>query len=119
MKSLIALFLIFTTISNIKGSYSIDAFYNYLEEKGFYAIIFEIKHYFGDEIAIGFCKTLVNSNDCEIVVKTYMTGGNPPFEEENKKSIEQIIDDYYLVLVDNGLSPNEIALLKEKMKVHG
>ena len=48
-----------------------------------------------------------------------MTGGNPPFKEENKKSIEQIIDDYYLVFEDNGLSPNEIALLKEKMKVHG
>lgn len=120
MKPLIALLLILAIISNIKGDYSINTFINYLQEKGLYDLLAEIKYYFGNDVSIDFCKELLKSSHCEIVIKVYIPSktrksreGEP---EEEKKDIVQIIDEYYEVLINAGFKNFEIDKIKLKMK---
>ena len=79
MKTIGYLFFMMLLLSNIEvqgGDYSIDTFLDYLQEKGYYELIQEIKNAFGDDVAIAVCKELVQSNDCEIVVRVYMETHN-------------------------------------------
>ena len=101
MKTLLYLFCIILILSNIEvqgGSFSIDDFLDYLQEKGYYDIIQAVKNSFGDDIAIAVCEELVKSNDCEIVVRIYMTNGgggggpNKAKSNVNKKLYEEIIE---------------------------
>ena len=76
MKTFEYLFLIIFILSNAgvkSGSYSIDTLLDYLKEKEYYEIIYQIKLIFGDDIAISVCMSFVASNQCEDVVRTYMT----------------------------------------------
>ena len=75
MKLFIFLFLtLFLTINN---DYSIDSFLDYLQEKGYWEIILNVKITFGNDVAIDICTALTESpHDCEKVVRIYMT--NPP-----------------------------------------
>ena len=75
MKAIAVLLLIIFIVDG-QSTYSIDAFLDYLQENGYYEIILQVKITFGDDIAIDVCKQLVQTNDCEIVVKTYMTGSH-------------------------------------------
>ena len=80
MKAIRYLFYMMLLLSNIevlKGDYSIDTFLNYLQEKGYYDLIQAVKTYFGDDVAISVCQELVQSNDCETVVRIYMTNSPP------------------------------------------
>ena len=72
MKLLLFLFLsLLLTIQN--GSYSIKVFLDYLQEKGYWDIIYNIKKYFYDDVAIDICNKLTESpRDCEEVVRIYM-----------------------------------------------
>ena len=85
-------------LSNIEvqgGDYSIDSFLDYLQQTGYYDLIQEIKNSFGDDIAIAVCEELVQSNDCEIVVRIYMITHSPSIngvvpcpDEKILKSVE-------------------------------
>ena len=58
MKTFEYLFLIIFILSNAgvkSGSYSIDTLLDYLQEKEYYEIIYQIKLIFGDDIAISVC----------------------------------------------------------------
>ena len=77
------------------GDYSIDAFLDYLQEKGYYDLIEEIKNAFGDDIAIAVCKELVQSNDCEIVVRIYMVTHDPsppPINWNEPSLVKKVIE---------------------------
>ena len=106
--------MILTTISNIKGSYSIEALLNYLQEKGLYDFLVEVKSYYGNDVSISFCKELVKSYDCETVVRVYIaTNGCRPDEdrETNKKNPRQIIDEYRIALLKAGYTLEQIQKL--------
>ena len=84
IRYLFYMILILSNIEVLRGDYSIDSFLDYLQEKGYYNLIQAIKNAYGDDIAIKVCKELLQSNDCEIVVRVYMTGGSgvhpaPPY----------------------------------------
>ena len=118
MKSLMILLLIFATISNIKsGDFSIDTFLNYLEEKGLFSLLAEIKYSFGDDISIAFCKELIKSPHCETVIRVYMPARarqiNPG--EENIEKIAQVIDNYKTILFKAGFLYSEIERVKNLM----
>ena len=90
MKIMRYLFYMILILSNIEvqgGSYSIDSFLNYLQENGYYDLIQAVKIYFGDDIAIDVCKGLVETNDCEIIVRIYMT------EDEDKDEDVDVDED--------------------------
>ena len=87
MKAFITLLFMMFIISNINGDYSIDNFLNYLQESGYYDLFQEVKYSLGDDIAITLCKELVNSNDCEIVIKVYMA----PKLTQSNTNIDRII----------------------------
>ena len=72
MKTLGILLLSLLIISEVKADYSIDPFINYLQEKGYYDIIVQIKNFYGDDIAISFCKEFIKSDDCNPLVKIYI-----------------------------------------------
>ena len=70
--------MLLSNIEVLRGSFSITPLLDYLQESGYYDLIQEIKNVFGDDVAIDICKELTNSNDCEIVVRTYMITTAPP-----------------------------------------
>ena len=103
MKPIRILFFIILILSNIKvlrGDYSSNTFIEYLQLNGYYDTIEVVKSYFGNDVAIDLCQSLVQSSDCEIVVRVYMTsqngggGGNgnmaPPLIDT--ETYEQIIE---------------------------
>ena len=70
------------------SKYSINKFIEYLEETGYYEVISNIKSVLGDDMAIDVCKEFVKSNDCEVVIRTYMIiaySRQFDFEEEAKE----------------------------------
>ena len=86
MKTIRYLFYMILILSNIgvlRGDFSIAPFLNYLQETGYYDIILSVKLYFGDDVAIDICQELVQSNDCESVVRIYMT--NPSSNESGPR----------------------------------
>ena len=76
MKAILLLLLsliILKANSQNNNNYSIDSFLDYLQESGYYEVIFGIKLSYGNDYAIGFCKTYVAmTSDCELVVVIYM-----------------------------------------------
>ena len=116
MKPLIFLFLILTTISNIKGDYSINALINYLQEKGLYEFLFEVKSYYGNDVSISICKQLVKSNDCETLVRVYISASNCRPDEDreaNIKKANQIINENRMTLLKAGCTLDEIDKMLE------
>ena len=146
MKTIRYLFYMILLLSNVEvkgGDYSIDALLDFLQENGYYDIIQSIKNIFGDDIAIDVCKELAKSNNCEEVVRVYMTvypgsgsgsGGNngrPPVHGEeilkyfeknykvNQKTKELIglILSFYDILIKN-MNEQEIIVLIENIIQH-
>ena len=54
------------------ANYSINAVIDYLQDNSQYEIINLIKCCFYDDVAIGFCKQLVETESCDEIVKIYM-----------------------------------------------
>ena len=77
IRYLFYMMLLLSNIEVLRGSYSIDSLLDYLQEKGYYDIILAIKTYFGDDVAIDFCQELVQSNNCEEVVRVYTATQSP------------------------------------------
>ena len=71
MKAL-AVLLCLLIVLDVKSSFSIDDFLNYLQETGYYDIIMKIKYYYNVDIAISFCKEFIKSNDCDLLVRVYI-----------------------------------------------
>ena len=101
IRYLFCFILIFSNIEVLRGDYSIDTFLDYLQQSGYYELIQSIKIYFGDDVAIDVCLELTQTNDCETVVKVYMTGGNkitfprPPIDPKIFKEIFQYFENNY------------------------
>ena len=72
MKALGYLLFITFILSNVKSDYSIKILLDFLQEKGYYNIIQEVKIIFGDNIAISVCKSFIETIHCEEVVRAYM-----------------------------------------------
>ena len=132
---LFSFLLALAIIINIKCDYSIDSLLDYLQEKGLYDIIVEIKVYFGNDVAIDVCKSFVETNHCEEVVRIYMNPSRPkyipyfvnnssdiidnePEEPLNKEEkFSDIINEYYEILF-NALGQNgidELNKIKKKL----
>ena len=106
MKALIVFLLSLLIVLDVKADYSIDTFLEYMQQKGYYDIIAQIKEYFWDDVAIEFCKELVQSNDCEQLVKIYInipgkTRGQ--FKETKKLTSIVFYPDNYNIYKDNEL----------------
>ena len=69
-KILILLFIL--SIIYAQNTYSITTVLEHLQETGYYEIIQDTKIYFGNDISIDLCKSLINSPHCEEVVTIYM-----------------------------------------------
>ena len=117
MKSLIFLFLILTTISNIKGDYSILTFLNYLQEKGLYDLLVEVKSYFGTDVSISFCKQLVQNSDCDTIIRVYISTNNSRGDGQDRETIikkaKQMIDENRKALIKAGYTLDEIDKMLE------
>ena len=74
MKALGYLLLIFI-VSIGHATYSINALIDYLQENEYYDIIYSIKIFLGNDVAIEYCKLIVETEHCEEVVKVYMKAG--------------------------------------------
>ena len=111
MKAFTTLLSMLFIISFVNGTYSIDVFLEYLQNEGYYDLLLEIKNSLGDDVAIYMCKELVKSDDCDIVVKVYMTSSdrkriNPTTlepididDEEEKTLLENLINRIKLSLM--------------------
>ena len=63
-------FLLFVIFAFSRDTtYSIDALLDYLQETGYYEIIYQVKKHFGDDVAIDFCEGIVRTTQCEQVVR--------------------------------------------------
>ena len=93
MKLSLILFLsLLLTIKNIWASFDIDAFIDYLQEKSYWDIIYNIKIYFNDLVAIDICTKLTNSpNNCELVVRVYMIISQPSLRRCPKNPLERMM----------------------------
>ena len=72
MKAITFLLLFIFSFSG-DTTYSIDALLDYLQETGYYEIIYQVKKHFGDDVAIDFCKGIVKTTQCNEVVRVYMS----------------------------------------------
>ena len=66
-------FLLFCYFVNGQKGYSIGELLEYLKRIGYFDIIQEVKRSFGPDIAIDVCKALIKNNECEIIVRVYMS----------------------------------------------
>ena len=90
MKELVILLLSLTIVLDVKASYFLEDFLNYIQEKGYYDIIVQLKYYYGNDIAIDFCKQLVQNSNCDLFIRIYIpqrTRG----ENEEIPSLDSII----------------------------
>ena len=73
MKPILLLLLPLIIFKANSQNYSIDYLLDYLQKSGYYEVIFSIKSLYGNDFAIGFCKTyVVMTLHCEEVVAVYM-----------------------------------------------
>ena len=108
IKYLFYLILILSNKEVLGGDYSIDPFLDYLQGKGYYELIQAIKNTFGDEIAISVCKELVESNDCETVVRVYMiSGGGGSGQRRARRRIDPEIYEKIFEYFENKYTLNE------------
>ena len=142
MKSFELLLFIIFILSNVgvKGSsFSIDVLLDYLQEKQYYEIIYQIKLIFGDDITISVCKSFIATNHCEEVVRTYMTSAGSrgqraairvPTEEDLSPECRYILSNYFILpakrpvvicvlyhydTLEKSMNENEIIELIEKI----
>ena len=93
MKVFLFIFLLFIIFNQ---SFSINNFLDYLKNTGYYETIEYIKLIFGDDVAIEVCRELLQTNDCEVVVKVYMLPWTSPSRapirrEEGTNKLTQIL----------------------------
>ena len=102
MKASTILLLSLLMALDVKADYSMDIFLNFMQEKGYYDIIVEIKFYFGTDVAIAVCKEFVHSDDCGRLVRIYIPN-RVRGDNEIIKKIESIIfnPDNYNVYKNN------------------
>ena len=114
MKALFIILLSLIIVLDVKADYSFETFINYLQEKGYFELFEQIKHYYGNDIAIEFCKELIKSADCEQVIRIYISSISRGKDEEII-SLESIIfnPDNYDIYKDNSL---DIRGVIEKIK---
>ena len=129
MKAILLLLLsliILKANSQSNDEYSINSFLDYLQESGYYEVIFGIKLSYGNDYAIGFCKTYVAmTSDCELVVVIYMiirtaTPVKPSYtlQEENDK-IDEIVNYIKQTFLDILLknNNNDINEVNDKLEI--
>ena len=80
MKAIGYLLLAAFIISNIDGfaNYSIKTFIDYLQESGQYNIIFTVRKFLGNDVAIEYCEQVVGNGLCDDVIRLNMNEYNGP-----------------------------------------
>ena len=137
MKAIVFILLPFIIFNVDLSTYSIKKLLYYLQETGYYKVIIEIKFALGNDIAIDFCKEFVQLQDCEKVVKFYLSriferriNREPNLEpiylmkivheDEIQKilskfySIKEIEDKTKRILLKRGIHPKKIEEFKDK-----
>ena len=56
----------------MESSYSIDSLIDYLIGNGYYELIQQVKMVFGNDVAIDVCISIVETSQCEEIVRVYM-----------------------------------------------
>ena len=119
MKDLFIILLTLIILLEVKAEYSIDPFINYMQEKGLYDIITQLKHYYGNDVAIDVCKEFVPNNDCEVLVRVYIPNATRA-PNEGIKTLESIIfnpDNYDIYSQDWAYYHNIIEKIKKKYNI--
>ena len=77
MKASFTLLLILSFLLSAKAdnTYSIDSILNFLQEKGYYDILVQVKSFYGIDVSIEICKSFIPSVDCDQIVKIYINVG--------------------------------------------
>ena len=85
-----------------------------MQENGYYEIILEVKHYYGNDVSISICKEMIKSADCEEVVRVYIPNAAGRGVGE-AKTLENIIfnPEYSKIYKDN---VSEILKMIENIK---
>ena len=118
MKALIIL-LSLLIVLDVKADYSIETFLNYMQGTKYYDIIAQVKIYYGSDVAIYICMALVQSNDCETLVRTYISNGVRP-DGGKVKTLESIFfnPDNYEIYGNNASEYHKILEnIKEKHNI--
>ena len=109
MKSQLAILVLSILLFNFTDSneYSIDEILNYLQSNGLYEVLVEVKKYFGDDVAIALCKEFVRSNDCEKIIRTYISS-QLKLRRLGKRTLKNKIKKYTQEpLVTNDIKPSK------------
>lgn len=100
------LFLLYFDFINAQKSFSINTLIDYLQETGYYDMIFLVKSIYGDDAAIEFCEDLIQNVDCELIVRVYMNcgKGRTPFpifpnKPTNDDLLEMDLPENFLKLI--------------------
>ena len=103
-------FLLFCYFVNGQKGYSIDELLEYLKRIGYFDIIQEVKRSFGPDIAIDVCKALIKNNDCEIIVRVYMSDNGilPKTIDQTKFEFKEIYpSEKFIQTIQNLFSTND------------
>ena len=117
MKAFVVLMLCSLIVLNVKADYSIDSFINYMQEKGYYELLELIKYYYGIDIAIDFCKELIKTYDCSLLIRVYIPSRARGDSGGQTLTLDYILQNpefYEINHVDN--TPEEIHKMIEKIK---
>ena len=107
MKALGYLLLIAFLFTIGHSTYSINALIDYLQESGYYDIIYYIQTCLGNDVAIEFCRQIVETEHCDEVVKVYIDNNGrrapviPPTEDNLNLEGRVIYDELKLDNVDD------------------
>ena len=109
MKQIFTLLFTLIIISYVNGDYSINQLIEYLENTGIYNIIAEVNSNYGNDVAIELCMQIVQSYNCQDVVRVYIgppsprpqpAPGGPPIVIPSIREILTSTDNF-LILVAN------------------
>ena len=116
MKVSIFLLLILLIQLSVQTDYSIYSILNYLQEKGYYDIIAQVKYHYGDDVAIDLCKGIIPSIDCKEMVRVYIAPNKvrPNNNDEDENQTRPTLE---IIVFESDVNFNYIYILKVINKI--
>ena len=110
--------LLFTKSQDtIAQKYSIKYFIKYLQDSGIWEVLYEVKKYFGTDIAIEICEDFLQSPYCGEVVRVYIKVPITRAYPEENDLMEFLKKNNYLEILSKDANPNLLLKIKKKLEV--
>ena len=113
MKALKKLLFTLLIIFSVKANYSIQSFIDYVKNKGFYDIIFQVKISLGKDVAIEVCFSMVENSQCDELVRVYMNEGGSGNSGSNG-TFPNPSDVDIIIYPEVGLDSNKTSVILER-----